>query len=150
MQYVLSGGIALVWGIAAPFSGLAQEGETPAEVPARESLETLDVLIEVMRDGRVRVEQTFRLRTTGGTIQRGPVLHYLTVFRGPGGLVLDNGMEVEEVWRNGQPEPFRGVKDGGHLRLTCGSRDVFLEPGTHEYSIVSVARGDWRYENGMT
>ncbi|MDF1852560.1 MAG: hypothetical protein P1U85_17105 [Verrucomicrobiales bacterium] len=135
---------------------LAIPGESQADHHADhqalepESVESIDILIEVLRDGRVRTEHTFGLRVTGKTIQRGPVFHYLTAFRGPGGLVLDRGMEVEEVWRDGEPEPFRAVNEEGRLRLTIGSQDVFLEKKTHEYVIRSVSRGDWRYEGGMT
>lgn len=125
-------------------------GVAAKATPARESIESLDVLVEVLRDGRVRLEQTFVLRVTGASIRRGPVLNYLTAFRGPGGLVLENGMEVEEVWRNDVPEPFRAVSEGGHLRLTCGASDVFLEHGRHTYVIRSIARGDWKYEGGLT
>lgn len=114
-----------------------------------ESIETVDILIEVLRDGRVRTEHTFGLRVTGRTIRRGPVLNYLTAFRGPGGLILDRGLVVKEVLRNGVPEPFRTINEQGYLQLTIGSSDVFIENKTHEYTIRSTSRGDWRYDDGF-
>ncbi len=143
---ILLGMVFLAIQLVSADTEVKAEQETPS---VEETLESLDVLIEVLRDGRVRLEQTFVLHVTGNSIRRGPVLFYLTAFRGPGGLVLENGMEVEEVWRDDAPEPFRAVSDGGYLRLTCGSSNVFLENGTHRYTIRSIARGDWRHEGGM-
>lgn len=146
----LTGGLLLLLALAAPAATRAEEpgGIAPPEM-LPESIEFLDVLLDVGRDGQVRVEQHFDLRVTGASIKRGPVLTYLTAFRGPGGLVLENGLEVEEVWRNDLPEPFRVVNGGGQLTLTCGARETFLEKGVQSYTIVLTHRSDWKHEKGF-
>jgi len=98
----------------------------------------------------VRREQVFDLEVNGGAVRRGPIFRYLTLFRGPGDLVLENGMDVTEVLRDGEREPFRAVTEDGFLRLTIGSRDHLLKHRTHRYTIRTVAEGDWEHRDGLT
>lgn len=111
-------------------------------------LESLVSIQEVGRDGTTTVEQRFSLFVSGENIKRGPVLSFLTVFRGPGGLVLDKDFEVLELWRDGVPEPFRIELHEGGGKLYCGSKDVFLEPGTYDYVLRYRTDGGWKSRGG--
>ncbi|MEM9018105.1 MAG: DUF2207 domain-containing protein [Verrucomicrobiota bacterium] len=128
--------------------GVRSESVHASHEGQRERLRDLSVLVRVKEDGSMRVEQQFSLAVHGGTVRRGPSLSYLTVFKGPGALILDNGFEVESVRRNGIDEPFRVIDEGGISKLVIGSKDVFLEHAEHHYEISYRAEGDWRYTPG--
>ena len=94
------------------------------------------------------MQQTFRIRVEGEIFKRGPVLNFLTVFSGPGGLTLDTGMEIEAVLRDGKPEPYRVEKGSGFLSLLIGSPEVELEHREHTYTVTSRSGADWRQAGG--
>lgn len=94
------------------------------------------------------MQQIFRIRVEGEVFTRGPVLHFLTVFPGPAGLILDTGMEIDLVLRDGNPEPFRLEKGDGYLSLWIGSPDIKLEHREHTYTVTSRGRADWRQAGG--
>lgn len=119
-----------------------------ASADGGERLLSLDATYRVRPDGSVDVEQRFRLFVTGETIRRGPCLHFTTAFKGPGGLVLDNRMRIEEVRRDDREEPFHVERGDGRLSLFCGAADVRLEPGEHDYVVRYAADGDWARSGG--
>ncbi len=106
---------------------------------------SLEVLAEVERDGTIEVEQRFSLQVDGEVIKRGPLLKFLTVFKGPGGLVLDNQMKILEVLRGGASEEFHETEADGLRNLYCGSPYVTLEPGVYDYVVRYSSKGDWIY-----
>lgn len=97
----------------------------------------------------VEVEQKFLLEVDGVSIKRGPVLNYLTAFPSEGGLVLDAGMEVVEVLRNGKPETARLSISNGTTTLMLGREDEFLEAGPHEYVVRYRRLGGWNRQSGQ-
>jgi len=109
-----------------------------------ERIHSLEVDYEIHRDGVVTFEQRFQLGVAGVAIRRGPVLNYLTVFQGPGGLVLDTELEILEVTRDGAPEPFRADHKSGFVTLFIGSEAHDLEHRSHDYVIKGRMREDWR------
>ncbi|MEM1441170.1 MAG: DUF2207 domain-containing protein [Verrucomicrobiota bacterium] len=120
------------------------KGEEPQEF-----LHSLDIRIDMLRTGKVEIEQDFVIEfVEGGEIQRGPILSYLTAYRGLGNLVLHNQMRITEVLRDGKPEPFRYEDHGGLTRLVCGSADTFLAPGPHRYTVRYTRNADWTYRDG--
>ena len=92
------------------------------------------------------VEQKFLLAVEGKRIRRGPCLTYITVFKGPAGLVLDNEMEVTGVFRDGQAEGHFEKIGKGQRSLYCGSQDVLLEPGLYEYKVTYTTVGEWKFQ----
>ncbi len=139
--------VAIVW-IASGGAVLAGEDQAhPARHPD-ERLHSLEADYEIRRDGTVAFEQRFRLGVAGSMIRRGPILNYLTVFSGPGGLILDNELEVAEVLRDGEPEPFRVERGEGFLSLYVGSAERELEHRVHDYAIRGSMRADWRRGEG--
>ncbi len=102
----------------------------------------------VLREGAVSVTQSFRVRVGRGLIKRGPVLNYLTVFEGPGGLILDNEIQFAEILRDGKEEPYHFEKGDGFTSLYVGSAEVELEPGDYTYLVTFRTEADWKERGG--
>lgn len=119
-----------------------------AHADPRERLHEVEVGYRFDRDGSVSFEQTFRLGVAGAAIQRGPVLNYLTVSRGIGGLVFDHQLEILSVERDGSAEPFRLERGSGFASLFVGSDDQLLDPGDHAYVILGRMEADWQRRDG--
>lgn len=132
------------------FSAPSIRSEVKEGVEPQEFLRSLDIRVDVLRTGKVQVEQDFVIELVeGGKIQRGPILNYLTVYRGLGGLVLHNQMQVEAILRDGAPEPYRAEDHGGITRIVVGAADSFLEPGPHRYTVRFTRNADWIYREGQ-
>ena len=117
--------------------------------PSAERIRRLEADYEILRDGSVRFEQRLVIRVAGEAIHRGPVLNYLTAFRGPGGLVLDSELEIEEATRDGSAEPFRIERRDGFVSLYLGSSERELEHRDHAYVVRGRMEGDWRRGEGV-
>ncbi len=113
----------------------------PEEVEPR--IVSLDVTVDVGRDGSMKVRHQFDLQVDGEEIKRGPCLNFVTAYKGPGGLILDMDMEVLEVMRDGEPEAFHEEIKEGHRSIFCGSPFATLEPGVYQYEVAYRAEGDW-------
>ena len=113
-----------------------------------ERIHSLELDYEIHRDGLVTFEQRFRLGVAGVAIRRGPVLNYLMVFQGPGGLILETELEILEVIRDGVPETFRADRNSGFVTLFIGAPDRDLEHRNHDYVIKGRMREDWRRGEG--
>ncbi|NLT71274.1 MAG: hypothetical protein GXX91_11350 [Verrucomicrobiaceae bacterium] len=125
----------------------AEESPHP-ETSSGERVTDLQASYFFEREGTISARRTFRLRVEGEVFTRGPVLHFLTVFPGPAGLILDTGMEIDGVLRDGKPEPYRIEKGDGYLSLWIGSPEVTLEHREHTYTVTSRRRADWRQAGG--
>ncbi len=112
--------------------------------PNGERIVTLESTHTIKRDGKVDVEVEFDLISEGISVKRGPCLNFLRVYRGPLGLVLDNGLQVTGVWRNGAPESYFEDKHEFETNLFVGGRDRLLEPGNHRYRVKYSMQGDWK------
>lgn len=108
----------------------------------------LKVRIIISRDGSVWISQNFRVRVETGLIKRGPILNYLTAFQGPGGLILDNEMQILRVMRDGKSEPCHFKNGDGFVSLYIGTSEVELEPRDYDYSIEYRTGADWRMDRG--
>jgi len=123
--------------------GTARVTPDPAE-----RIYSLELDYEIHRNGLVTFEQRFKLGVAGVAIRRGPVLNYLTVFQGPGGLVLDTELEILEVTRDGVPEVFRADYQPGFVSLYLGSENRDLEHGNHDYTVRGRLREGWQRGDG--
>ena len=113
-----------------------------------ERIHAFEVDYEIHRDGFVTFEQRFRLGVAGVAIRRGPVLNFLTVFQGPGGLMLDTELEILAVTRDGAPETFHADRKSGFVSLYIGAADRDLEHREHDYVVKGRLREDWRRGEG--
>jgi len=126
----------------------AEEARVPDTAVAGERITDLQAAYLFEREGVIAMQQTFRLRVAGELFKRGPVLNFLTVFPGPAGLILDTGMEIDSVLRDGNAEPYRVEKGNGFLSLLIGSPEVELEHREHTYTVTSRSGADWRQAGG--
>lgn len=135
---------AAIWALLSVMGVLVADDLDPDEI------KSLNVSVNVQRTGQIEIEQEFVLSLgKDGNIKRGPILSYLTAYRGFGNLVLDHKMRVEEVLRDGKPEPFKVEDYSGMRRIVCGESEVLLEPGEHRYLIRFSRNADWVYRDGM-
>ncbi len=112
--------------------------------PNNERIVSLESTHTITRDGTVDVDVEFDLISEGISVKRGPRLNFLRVYRGPLGLVLDNGMQVTGVWRNGAPESYLEEETEFETSVFVGGRDRLLEPGSHRYRVKYSLQGDWK------
>ncbi len=93
-----------------------------------------DITIEA--DGSVLVEEHIRVRAEGEQIKRGIYRDFPTKYRDH----LNNNyqvlFELVEVTRNGTSESYHTKQLSNGIRIYIGSRDSFIEPGEHAYSII--------------
>lgn len=136
---VFAGAMALAFPLFAH-----EAAKVPEVAPNGERILSLESTHTIKRDGRVDVEVEFDLVSEGISVKRGPCLNLLKVYRGPMGLVLDNGVEVTGVWRNGAPESYFEDEKEFQTALYVGGRDRLLEPGNHSYRVKYTMQGDWR------
>ncbi len=82
------------------------------------------------------VEEHIRVRAEGKQIKRGIYRDFPTKYRDR----LNNNyqvlFELVEVTRNGTSESYHTKQLSNGIGLYIGSRDSFIEPGEHAYSIV--------------
>lgn len=143
-------GIAVLLGcftLLTPVAGRTEEKTIPVR-GENERIRELKIDIEIRREGTIAIEQTFRIGVAGAMIKRGPILSFLTVFQGPGGLTLDKGIEIEKVLKEGTPEPFRVEKRDGFITIYIGSPEIELEHREHTYSVLYRTDADWRQRGG--
>jgi len=135
--------------VAEPHDHADSSHEESSVVPdPAERIHSVELDYEIRRDGTVAFEQRFRLGVAGVAIHRGPVLNFLTAFRGPGGLILDNELEILEVTRDGSPEEFRVEPRDGFTTVFVGSPGRDLEPRIHEYRVRGRTQSDWHRSEG--
>ncbi len=113
-----------------------------------EFIHSLELDYHLGRDGFVTFEQRFRLGVAGAAIKRGPILNYLTAFRGPAGLTLDKEIEILEIFRDGKPESFHLRRKSGFTTLLIGSSDRELEKRAHDYVVRGRMKADWSKRGG--
>ena len=117
---------------------------------SRERFLSVESTFLFQRDGQLQVEQRFKLQVEGDRINRGPCLPLMTVYKGTGGLVLNNVLAISEARRNGKVEPFRVEKMDGLSLIFLGSADYELPAGVHEYEIHYSIDGNWAYGEQAT
>jgi len=92
--------------------------------------------ITVNPDASMRVEETIKVRAAGEQIKHGIFRDFPTRYRDRLANPYVLGFEVQEVRRDGKPEPFHTEKLGNGVRVYIGDKDVFLDPGEHTYTLV--------------
>lgn len=90
--------------------------------------------VEVAPDGTLHVTETIRVQAEGYHVQRGILRDFPTRYEQNGRRVRV-GFEVEDVTRNGAPEPWSTERIGNGVRVRIGDADYYLPAGVHEYAI---------------
>jgi len=109
-------------------------------VPAAaiEKLESFDVEIEVLTDGRLEVVERISARAEGNRIKRGIYRDLKLTFTDLDGTGHSAAYEILEVTRDGQPEHWFTNRLEDSLRVYIGQKSVLLKPGVYDYLIRYV------------
>lgn len=91
--------------------------------------------IVIGRDGALRVTETIEVEARGREIRRGILRDFPTEYRDRLGNRVTVPFDVQDVLRNGTPEPWKTESLSNGVRVRIGNPDVMLPPGTHRYQI---------------
>ncbi|HZK14382.1 MAG TPA: DUF2207 domain-containing protein, partial [Desulfobaccales bacterium] len=93
-------------------------------------------LIKVHPDASMTVTEDITVQATGqGEIKRGIIRDFPTTYRDRLGNTVTVGFKVEEVLRDGQPEPYQTESVSNGVKIFIGQKDVFLKAGVYTYTI---------------
>lgn len=92
-----------------------------------------DILIHT--DGKLIVTETIRVRAEGENIRRGIYRDFPTSYKDRHGNHYRVDLNIIDVKRNGNPEPFHTEKRSNGLRIYIGSANQMVDNGIHEYQL---------------
>ena len=92
--------------------------------------------IQVQRDGSMIVTENISVVSARQEIKRGIFRDFPTKYKDRYGNTLRVGFEVVRVLREGNAEPYHVKELSNGKRVYIGQKNVFLEPGTHTYTIT--------------
>ncbi|EON76781.1 hypothetical protein ADIS_2652 [Lunatimonas lonarensis] len=106
-------------------------------LPAQDREEILNYqsAIEVRIDGTLQVTETITVKSLQQAIQRGIFRTFPTIYRDAYGNRVKVGFTVQEILKDGQPEPYEVSAEGDYKIVRIGDPEVFLPRGNHTYTI---------------
>ena len=109
-------------------------GAAPAAAQSERIL-NFKSLIMVHPDASMTVTEDITVQATGQEIKRGIIRDFPTTYRDRLGNTVTVGFKVEEVLRDGRPEPYHTQSAANGVKIYIGQKDVFLQPGVYTYTI---------------
>ena len=91
--------------------------------------------IKVHPDASMTVTEDITVQATGQEIKRGIIRDFPTTYRDRLGNTVTVGFKVEEVLRDGRPEPYHTQSVSNGVKIFIGQKDVFLQAGVYTYTI---------------
>jgi uncharacterized membrane protein YgcG len=91
--------------------------------------------IKVHPDASITVTEDISVQATGQEIKRGIVRDFPTTYRDRLGNTVTVGFKVEEVLRDGRPEPYHTQSAANGVKIYIGQKDVLLKAGVYTYTI---------------
>ncbi|MFA5110486.1 MAG: DUF2207 domain-containing protein [Desulfobaccales bacterium] len=123
----------LVWLALAVPGLLAGAGMAAAQ---SERILNFRSVIAVHPDASLTVSENITVRATGREIKRGLVRDFPTTYKDRLGNTVMVGFEVEEVLRDGRPEPYHTQSAANGVKIYIGKKDVLLRSGVYTYTIT--------------
>jgi hypothetical protein len=112
-------------------------GLGPVQAEAQqERIRNFQSLITVHPDASMTVTENITVQAAGREIRRGIIRDFPTTYRDRLGQTVKVGFDLEEVLRDGRPEPYRLSHASNGVKIQIGQQDVFLRPGLHTYTIT--------------
>jgi uncharacterized membrane protein YgcG len=103
---------------------------------AAETINNFTTNVTLRDNGSVEVTEIIEVQAEGQEIRRGIFRDIPTFLINEDNSRLRSDLDVVEVTRDGQPEPYSVESIGaGFLRIRIGDADVFLNYGVHRYTI---------------
>jgi len=87
-------------------------------------------------DGTITVRETISVQAENISINRGIFRDIPTLYTDRLGNRVRVGLEVDEVRRDGRPEPYVVERISNGQRIRIGSADVIIDRGPHTFLIV--------------
>lgn len=91
--------------------------------------------IEVLVDGSLRVKETISVNSLQNEIQRGIFRTFPVIYRDNNNNRVQVGFEVENVLKDGNPEPYEVLTEGDFRIIRIGDPNVILAKGNYTYTI---------------
>lgn len=101
---------------------------------AQERITNFDIDIAVERSGDILITETIDLISTGDEIRRG-IFRELPVRYTFMGVAQRRHYELLSIERDGRQESATARRNGNALTWKIGQKDVFIDPGPHQYVI---------------
>ena len=102
---------------------------------AAERILSFDSIIQVNRDGSMRVTEFIQVRAEGRQIKRGIFRDFPTTYKDHHGANYVVDFEVLAVTRDGRPEPFFTKPLENGVRTYIGDENVYLKSGDYTYAL---------------
>jgi uncharacterized membrane protein YgcG len=121
--------------LAALFCWLGLLGSPAAAAPP-ERIVDFHSHIVVHPDATMTVTENIKVRSAGQEIKRGIIRDFPTTYKDRLGNTVRVDFKVEQVLRDGKPEPYHIEHVSNGVKIRIGRKDVFLSPGIHTYAIT--------------
>ena len=107
-----------------------------AAAPAQsERILNFKSFIKVHPDSSMTVTENITVQANRQEIKRGIIRDFPTTYRDRLGNTVTVGFKVEEVLRDGRPEPYHTESASNGVKIRIGQKDVFLRSGDYTYTI---------------
>lgn len=94
--------------------------------------------IRIGADAAVTVTETIEVNCRGEQIRRGIIREFPTIYRDRFGRRVTVRFDVQQVLRDGQPEPYDLERASNGTRVRIGRAEVLLQPGEYAYTLTYV------------
>jgi uncharacterized membrane protein YgcG len=109
-------------------------GALPASAQS-ERIINFKSFINVHPDASMTVTEDITVQANRREIRRGIVRDFPTTYRDRLGNTVKVGFTLEEVLRDGRPEPYHTQSVANGIKIFMGKKDVYLRPGIYTYTI---------------
>ena len=97
--------------------------------------------IHIDNSGLISITEHIKVFAAGDQIRKG-IFRTIPVYREDvHGRKKRVDITVNEVTKNGQPEPFVTSSEGDNIKIRIGDKDIDLESGVYEYAIQYETKG---------
>lgn len=105
-----------------------------------EEFSKFDVSVTVQQDGTLKVAEDISAIVNGDIIKRGITRALPRNPLGDDGVKMERfDYDIQSVGRNGSSEDYHTKNEGGSKVVYFGSKDRFLDHGTHQYKLAYTA-----------
>jgi uncharacterized membrane protein YgcG len=116
--------------LLAALAFLAPAASAPAQEVFGERILYYKSDVTVAKDGSLDVVETIRIRAAGIDFRHGLLREFPTRYE-----KVRVGFEVEDISRDGHPEPWTTENMSNGVQVKIGDKDKLLEPGEHSYTL---------------
>ncbi|MBM4274382.1 MAG: DUF2207 domain-containing protein [Deltaproteobacteria bacterium] len=109
---------------------------SPAAAAPPERILDFHSRIVVHPDATMTVTETIKVKSAGQEIRRGIIRDFPTTYKDRLGNTVKVDFKVEQVWRDGKPEPYHIEDVTNGVKIRIGQKDVFLRPNVYTYVIT--------------